>query len=70
MQTDIQVIEQTQCWLESIIIDLNFCPFAKREFVNQTIRYSVCNHADMELMLHTLASELEFLEKYDKCGNM
>ena len=62
MQTDIQVIQHTQCWLESIIIELNFCPFAKREFINETIRYRVCNETDMESMLQTLASELQHLD--------
>lgn len=34
-------ITATKVWLEEIIIGLNFCPFAKKEFVNQSINYHV-----------------------------
>ena len=33
--TTIPEIEHTKQWLEQVIIGLNFCPFAKKEFVNQ-----------------------------------
>lgn len=33
----------TKAWLEEIIIGLNFCPFAKKEFVTNTIDYQVCD---------------------------
>ena len=32
-------IEATKLWLERVIIEFNFCPFAKKEFVNNTIAY-------------------------------
>lgn len=32
-------IGATKLWLERVIIEFNFCPFAKKEFVNNTIAY-------------------------------
>ena len=37
--TEHPAITKTKQWLETIVIGLNFCPFAKKEFVNNTIRY-------------------------------
>ena len=41
-------ISQTQKWLNTVIIEHSICPFAKREFVNNTIHYEIieCNGAN------------------------
>lgn len=57
------VIAQTQYWLESVIIDLNFCPFAKREFVRDSIRYKVSERADLASALETMADECQHLDQ-------
>jgi len=61
------IIKQTQCWLKTIIIGLNFCPFANREFQKNSIRYSVVddNSNNLQSNLHTLASEFQYLDQYD-----
>lgn len=59
-----EIINQTQCWLESIIIGLNFCPFAKKEFINDTIRYSLCETTDIEASLELFATELQYLDSH------
>lgn len=41
MVNDQQIIEQTKKWIQSVVIGLNFCPFANREFKNNTIHYQV-----------------------------
>ena len=33
------IIEVTRRWISSMVIDLNLCPFAKRVFVAEKIRY-------------------------------
>ena len=45
MDNEQQVITQTKNWISKIVIGLNFCPFANREFKNDTIHYQVeyCN---------------------------
>lgn len=55
------VIKQTQAWLEKIIIQLNFCPFAKKEFVNETIHYYVSSQTNFDHALEELVKQLEFL---------
>ncbi len=57
-------IEQTRCWVQNIVIDLNFCPFAKREFVQNRIRYEVCQDITNEAALHKLADELHYLQQH------
>lgn len=60
------ITQQTRNWLEDIIIKLNFCPFAKREFLNNSIRYSVSDAVDLEAALHALAEEFNFLDNNTK----
>ncbi|MCW8935500.1 MAG: DUF1415 domain-containing protein [Gammaproteobacteria bacterium] len=59
-----QIIEETRYWLTSTIIGLNFCPFAKREFTQDTIRYSVSSAIGLESNLHSLAEEFQFLDNH------
>lgn len=56
-------IKQTKLWLEQIIIGLNFCPFAKKEFVNNTIDYYLDSSAELETALENLAKQLALLER-------
>lgn len=58
-----RIISQTQCWLESVIIALNFCPFAKREFVRDSIRYTVSDQTDLALALQAVADECQQLDQ-------
>jgi len=57
------IIAQTRCWLESVIIALNFCPFARREFVRNSIRYEICGQADLTSALQAVADECQYLEQ-------
>ncbi|NMP31460.1 DUF1415 domain-containing protein [Thalassotalea sp. M1531] len=54
-------VEKTKRWLEEIVIGLNFCPFAKKEFVNNTIHYHASKHGMIEQALHELAEQMQFL---------
>jgi len=58
------IIKHTQCWLKSIIIDLNFCPFANKEFKKDSIRYVVSDATDLESNLHSLAEEFNYLDNH------
>lgn len=57
------IITQTRCWLESVIIDFNFCPFAKREFVKDSIRYTVSEQTDLAMALQVVADECQQLDQ-------
>jgi len=57
-------IEQTKLWLEQVIIGLNFCPFAKKEFVNQTIHYYLSVEAQLKSALTELLSQCQYLQEH------
>ncbi|MCO4798437.1 MAG: DUF1415 domain-containing protein [Colwelliaceae bacterium] len=57
-------ISKTKQWLEQVIIGLNFCPFAKKELVNNTIQYHVCPQVRIEKALEEFAQQCEYLEKH------
>jgi len=54
-------ILKTQQWLDEIIIGLNFCPFAKKEFVNNTIHYQLCDVKKIASALEELTKQFEKL---------
>jgi len=56
-------IIKTKQWLEEVIIGLNFCPFAKKEFVNNTIYYHVCAQVRLEKTLEDFVEQLTFLDE-------
>ena len=35
------VINTTRNWVQTLVIDLNLCPFARKELVNDRIRFAV-----------------------------
>lgn len=55
------VIEGTRRWITSVVIGLNLCPFARRVFDADTIRYVVSDAQGEETLLEHLAGELESL---------
>jgi uncharacterized protein len=57
-----EVIAAVRRWLESFIIELNLCPFAKRELVKDRVRFSVCLDESAEQLLISLLSEMRLLE--------
>ena len=59
------VIKQVDKWLRSVVIDLNLCPFALREYRQNKIRFSVSKASSEEFILKELAVELELLSKGD-----
>lgn len=48
-------------WVDSMVIGLNLCPFARREFVNNRVRFVVTEAATEEQLLAALEAELELL---------
>lgn len=58
---DERVVDSVRQWVESFVVELNLCPFAKRELVNNRIRFVVKNVETEELLLTELQTELELL---------
>jgi len=59
------IITSTKRWLETAVIGLNLCPFAKAVHVKGQIRYVVCESDSREVLLTELVHELEFLASAD-----
>ncbi len=54
-------IHDTRRWIETIVIGLNLCPFARRVFDAETIRYVVTEATDTASLLDALTTELQRL---------
>jgi hypothetical protein len=57
-------IEQTQQWIEKIVVGLNFCPFAKRELRKNAVRFVLNESGDTQDTLEQLIAECEFLDAH------
>jgi len=62
MKSDAIIISETKAWLENVVIKLNFCPFAKRELINNNIRFTISKTGSVETVLETLVMECEHLD--------
>lgn len=67
MNTDEQhEVLATKEWLEDIIIGLNICPFAKKEFVNNTIHYHFSKTEQVKTALHEFIEQCRYLQAHDE----
>ena len=57
------IIARVKHWLKNIVIGLELCPFAKKPFDSQQIRYAVSDSVDIESLLGELHDELKFLDE-------
>ncbi|WP_340681126.1 DUF1415 domain-containing protein [Paraglaciecola sp.] len=56
------VLIRVKNWLEKVVIGLNFCPFAKKEFERQSIRYCLDSSELQADSLSHLIEELALLD--------
>ncbi|MFN0173219.1 MAG: DUF1415 domain-containing protein [Saprospiraceae bacterium] len=61
--TESAVIAQTTQWINSVVIGCNFCPFAAKAVLRQSIRYVVLQETTIENALEALVDELRFLDR-------
>jgi uncharacterized protein len=54
-------IDQTRRWISTVVIGLNLCPFARRVFAGELIRYAVTAATGHDELLTDLATELTTL---------
>lgn len=59
------IIKSVQQWLDTVVVGLNLCPFAKRELDNHRVRLIVAEAETEEQLLDTLQAELELLSHDD-----
>lgn len=55
------ITKSVRRWVDQVVVNLNLCPFAKRELVNQRVRFRVSDAVNEEQLLADLQNELRLL---------
>ena len=58
------IIEQIQNWIRTVVIGLNFCPFARKPFTDQRISYRVEDAAELQKALTSFKAFCLFLDEH------
>jgi uncharacterized protein len=56
-------IEQTQTWIQEVVIGCNFCPFASKAMLQNSVHYHVMETAEIELCMEQIAIEMQRLDQ-------
>ena len=56
------IIDSTRNWISEVVIGLNFCPFARKPFKDETISYLVLEAADEKEVITAFASACQYLD--------
>jgi hypothetical protein len=59
---DSEIIGSVQRWVESFVVDMNLCPFARHELIKNRIRFALTAAQTEEELLIALQTELELLD--------
>ena len=65
-----QAIQQTQQWLEQVVIGLNFCPFAKKPFMAGKIHFTLIESSKRQQLLESLLTQCRYLDEHDECDTL
>lgn len=57
------LIARTRCWVEKAVVALNLCPFARKPFEGEQVRYVVSRAESEEQLFADLQHELEHLRQ-------
>ena len=57
-----QIVDSVKRWVETVVIDLNLCPFAKDALINDRIRFTITEATTEEQLLADLQAEIELLD--------
>ena len=58
---DEKMVRPVRQWVETLVVGMNLCPFAKREMVKDRVRFATTTSITEEQLLMALRSELELL---------
>jgi len=61
MNSDQKMIQQTDCWLKTVVIQENLCPFAAAVVHKQQLRYSVSHATQRHGLQADILTELRYL---------
>ena len=59
---DEKTIQPVRQWVETLVVGMNLCPFAKREMVKNRVRFATTTSTTEEQLLIALQAELELLD--------
>lgn len=63
MESKDAIIRKTRNWVEQFVIGLGLCPFAKKPFELEKIRYVVVDNGALDSLTKQLLDELYFLNR-------
>lgn len=58
---DDAIVKAVRLWVETVVVGLNLCPFARRELENHKVRFVVSNATSEGKLLQDFEGELVFL---------
>jgi len=58
-----KIIASVRQWVELVVVDMNLCPFAKRELAMERVRFVKTEAVSQEQLLMALQAELELLNR-------
>ena len=61
-----QIILQTEKWIRSVVVGLNFCPFAAKELKQNSISYEVYETTSKQKILEGLSAVLTKMDEDEK----
>ncbi|HEC74223.1 MAG TPA: DUF1415 domain-containing protein [Methylophaga aminisulfidivorans] len=60
-RNDKDIVKSVQKWVNTFVMEMNLCPFAKHEMLNNRVRFVTTKAITEEQLLETLKDELELL---------
>jgi hypothetical protein len=58
-----EIVVSARQWVETVVINLNLCPFAKKVYLHQGVRFAVSDARSEEDLLVHLHDELKLIEQ-------
>ena len=66
MSTEQKIVSETECWIQTVVIGCNFCPFAQRALESGAIHYRVINESQIETCLQMVIDECIYLDSHQQ----
>jgi len=60
-----KIVTAVRHWVDTLVVGLNLCPFAKRELVKDRVRFTVTDATTEEQLLVAIQEELNLLDSDD-----
>ena len=63
IRKDEEIVLSVRQWVNTFVMEMNLCPFAKYEMLNNRVRFATTNAITEEQLLMSLQDELELLNR-------